>query len=51
VHSEPLPVTDAPVLVLEPVSQDEATEVPEPQTIALMLAGLALMGLALRKRN
>jgi hypothetical protein len=47
---EPVPVKE-PILVLEPVSQDEATEVPEPQTIALMLAGLVLMGLALRKRG
>jgi hypothetical protein len=27
------------------------SEVPEPWTIALLLGGLALMGVALRKRN
>lgn len=33
------------------VQQPTATEVPEPWTIALMLGGLALMGVVLRKRN
>jgi hypothetical protein len=38
--------------VVEPVvQQPTATEVPEPQTIALLLGGLALMGAVLRKRN
>lgn len=41
-----------PVLVLEPESGPAgASEVPEPRTFALLLGGLALMGLALRKRN
>jgi hypothetical protein len=47
----PLPVTQ-PVPVLEPVSATAgATDVPEPRTIALLLAGLAPMALALRRRN
>jgi len=33
------------------VQQPTATEVPEPWTIALMLGGLALMGVVLRKRS
>ena len=41
-----------PELVLEPVSQEQGSnEVPEPQSIALLLGGLALMGAALRKRG
>jgi hypothetical protein len=41
-----------PVIVLEPVAQEQGSnEVPEPQTIALLLGGLALMGAALRKRG
>lgn len=47
----PGPATQ-PVLVLEPVSATAgATEVPEPRTIALLLAGLALMALTLCRRN
>lgn len=47
----PLLVTQ-PELVLEPVvQQHDSNEVPEPQTIALLLGGLALMGAALRKRG
>ncbi|MET0981172.1 MAG: PEP-CTERM sorting domain-containing protein, partial [Telluria sp.] len=47
----PLLVTQ-PALVLEPVSQEQGSnEVPEPQSIALLLGGLALMGGALRKRG
>jgi hypothetical protein len=47
----PVPVTQ-PVLVLEPVSATTgATDVPEPRTIALLLAGLAPMALTLRRRN
>ena len=45
------PVTQ-PVLELKPESAPTAgSEVPEPRTFALLLGGLALMGLALRKRN
>jgi hypothetical protein len=47
----PVTVTQ-PILVVEPVPATiGASEVPEPRTFALLLAGLALMGLALRKRN
>lgn len=46
---EPLPVRE-PILVLE-AAQDEGSEVPEPRTIALMLAGLVLMAGALGKRG
>lgn len=50
----PLLVTP-PVVELEPVSAGSpgsvSNEVPEPQSIALLLGGLALMGMALRKRS
>jgi hypothetical protein len=57
------PITSAPIVVTPPVAPPvtipvtppvktiDASDVPEPQTIALLLGGLALMGLALRKRN
>ena len=40
-----------PVLVLQPVAQPASSEVPEPAMPALLLGGLALMGVALRKRR
>ncbi|MET0981423.1 MAG: PEP-CTERM sorting domain-containing protein [Telluria sp.] len=45
------PVT--PPLVTPPIVElpDSINEVPEPQSVALMLAGLALMGMVLRKRS
>jgi hypothetical protein len=46
------PISVPEPVVLEPVLQQAASaEVPEPQAIALVLAGLALMGMVLRKRS
>lgn len=46
----PLPAT-LPALVVEPAAQQASGEVPEPQSIALLLGGLVLMAGALRKRG
>lgn len=52
------PVVEPPVVVVEPPvvmpplpDLPASGEVPEPQTLATLLAGLALMGFALRKRR
>jgi hypothetical protein len=46
----PLQVT-TPLPVLEPAGQQASGQVPEPQSIALLLGGLLLMAAALRKRG
>jgi hypothetical protein len=47
----PPPESGTTALVIEPASQQSSGEVPEPQSIALLLGGLVLMAGALRKRG
>ena len=46
-----VPPVIPPIVVPPVVEVPDTNEVPEPQTFALMLAGLALMGMMLRKRS
>lgn len=46
-----VPPVIPPIVVPPVIELPDSNEVPEPQTFALMLAGLALMGMMLRKRS
>jgi hypothetical protein len=50
-EGEPLPPVTDPVKEPAPVTLPDSNEVPAPGTIALMLAGLGLLGIALGKRR
>lgn len=50
-QGEPLPPVKDPVVDPAPLTPPDGKQIPEPGTIALMLAGLGLLGAALRKRR